>query len=362
MSVFQPEPPHRHGAVPKLGILLINLGTPDAPTAKALRPYLRQFLSDPRVIEIPRLVWGPILYGVILNTRPKKSAEKYAQIWTAEGSPLKSHTERLTKLVRGYLGEKTKSPLVVEYAMRYGSPSIPSVLGRLRAETCDRILLLPLFPQYAASTTGSALAAAFESAMRMRNMPALRSIKHYHDHPKYIAALAASVREYWATHGRPDCLVMSFHGVPKFTLEKGDPYHCECQKTARLLAESLALREDGYRVCFQSRFGRAEWLQPYTDATLRELGKTKARVDVLCPGFVSDCLETLEEIAVEGKALFLEAGGHEFHYIPCLNERNDWIHALTQIALENMGGWLEPAAEEGAQRSRERARAMGASE
>jgi ferrochelatase len=366
MSVFRAEPVYQHGTVPKTGVLLINLGTPDAPTAKTLRPYLKQFLSDPRVIEIPRALWWPILHGVILATRPKRSAEKYAQIWTADGSPLKVHTERQAKLLRGYLGEKTKAPIVVDYAMRYGAPSIPAALTRLKQCCCDRILLLPLFPQYAASTTGSALACAFEEAAVMRNLPALRVVKHFHDHPRYIAALATSVRSYWEKHGRPDCLVMSFHGVPTFTLEKGDPYHCECQKTARLVAEALGIDEKLHKLAFQSRFGRAKWLQPYTDVILRELGKKKTgRIDVVCPGFVSDCLETLEEIAIEGKAIFLKAGGGEFGFIPCLNESDEWIKALAEIVLQNLGGWLEAepdrrAGEQAGAASRMRALALGA--
>jgi ferrochelatase len=360
------EPAYQHGTLAKTGILLINLGTPDAPTAPALRIYLKEFLSDPRVVEIPRAVWWLILNGVILNTRPKKSAEKYAQIWTGEGSPLKFHTERQAKLLKGSLGERVKSGVVVEYAMRYGNPSVASVLARLKEQGCDRILVLPLYPQYAASSTATAFDAVFQSLTAMRNMPAIRSVKHYHDHPGYIAALAQNVRDYWQQNGRPDKLVMSFHGVPRFSLDKGDPYHCECQKTGRLLAEALGLDGKQYQICFQSRFGRAEWLQPYTAATLEALGKEGVgRVDVVCPGFVADCLETLEEIAMEVKASFLNAGGKEFHYIPALNERADWIAALTDIALEHLQGWVavdadqERAAKAGAE-SRNRALAMGA--
>jgi ferrochelatase len=339
MSRYKAEPPYQHGTPAQTGILLINLGTPDAPTARALRPYLTQFLSDPRVVEIPRLIWWPILHGIILNTRPKKSAEKFAKIWLAEGSPLRVHTERQSKLLCGYLGERIKSPLAVEFGMRYGNPSISSALARLKH--CERILLLPLYPQYAASTTASSFDAVFNEVGCMRNAPALRTVKHFHDHPGYIAALAQSVRDYWMQYGRPDQLLISFHGVPRFTLEKGDPYHCECWKTARLLTEALGLDEDRYTVCFQSRFGKTEWLKPYTAEILGKLGKKHVeRVDVICPGFVSDCLETLEEIAIEGKAGFLGAGGREFHFIPCLNERNDWIHALSEIALEHLHGWV----------------------
>lgn len=331
----------QHGALTQTGILLVNLGTPDAPTAQALRPYLKQFLSNPRVVEIPQWAWWLILNGVILNTRPKKSAEKYAQIWMPEGSPLKVHTVRQTRLLRDLLEERTKPAPMVEYAMSIGNPSIAEVLGQMRQYGCERILLLPLYPQYAASSTASAFDEVFAQLRKMRNTPAIRTVKHYHDHPGYIAALAQNVRDYWMKNGKPDKLVMSFHGVPRFTLEKGDPYHCECQKTGRLLAEMLELHAGEYQICFQSRFGRAEWLTPYTSVTLEELGKQNTRrVDVVCPGFVSDCLETLEEIAMEGKAIFIQAGGHEFHYIPCLNERDDWIKALADIALTNLQGWL----------------------
>jgi len=361
---FAPEPPYTHGAIPKLGVLLINLGTPEAPTAAALRPYLKEFLSDPRVIEIPRLAWWPILNLVILNTRPKKSALKYAQIWTAEGSPLLAHTQKQAKLLQGFLGERTRTPMVVDYAMRYGSPSVDSVLQKLKAQGCDRILALPLYPQYAASSTGTALDAVFASLAQMRNQPALRTVKHYHDHPGYIAALAQSVNDYWMKNGRPDKLVLSFHGVPRFSLDKGDPYHCECQKTGRLLAEQLGLKPEQYALTFQSRFGRAEWLKPYTQATLEELGKSGTqRVDVVCPGFAADCLETLEEIAMECRSAFLASGGKEFHYIPALNERPDWIRALTDIALDNLSGWLvnDPVQlKQAAELSRSRALELGA--
>ncbi|MCE5180846.1 MAG: ferrochelatase [Betaproteobacteria bacterium] len=388
--MYQPEPPYRHGTAAKTGILLINLGTPDEPTAAAVKTYLREFLSDPRVVEIPRALWWLILNGIILNTRPRKSAEKYALIWTTEGSPLLVHTQRQAKLLQGYLGESLKSlsalPLspilshewergqtaippdsggrgsvLIEFAMRYGNPSIKVGLEKLRQRGCDRILIVPLYPQYAASTTASAMDGVFKALGEMRNMPEIRTVRHFHDHPGYIAALAASVRESWQTNGRPDVLVMSFHGLPRYTLEKGDPYHCECQKTGRLLAEALELEPQQYRICFQSRFGRAEWIKPYTASTLEELGKQGIkRVDAICPGFVGDCLETLEEIAMEGKSTFLGAGGKEYRYIPCLNERQDWIEALRAIVSEHLQGWTcnEPGDTGAAQRSR--ALAMGA--
>ncbi len=361
------EPEHTHGQAARTGILLINLGTPEAPTAQALRPYLKEFLSDPRVVEIPRAVWWLILNGFILNTRPKKSAEKYAAIWTTGGSPLKVHTEKQAKLLKGWLGEKIASPLMVEYAMRYGKPSVADTLARMKAAGCDRILLLPAYPQYAASSSATAFDAAYAWLLKTRNQPALRTVKHYHDHPDYIQALVTNIRDYWQMNGRPDVLLMSFHGVPRYTLDKGDPYHCECQKTGRLLAEALGLEPNQFRLTFQSRFGRTEWLKPYTDKTLEELGRTGVkRVDVVAPGFVADCLETLEELAMEGRTQFLAAGGKEFHYIPALNEHPQWIAALGQIALDNLGGWIsdswnQDSAEQVQQASKTRALAMGAS-
>jgi ferrochelatase len=358
---YQTEPAFAHGTPVKTGVLLINLGTPDAPTAKAVRPYLKEFLSDPRVVEIPRAIWWLILNGIILNVRPKKSAAKYASVWTSEGSPLRIHTEKQAALLQGYLGERTKAPLVVDYAMRYGNPSVASVLRKLKEQNCQRILIVPMYPQYAASSTATAFDIVFDELRRMRNTPALRTIRNYHDHPGYIKALANNINEYWMKHGRPDKLVMSFHGVPRYTLEKGDPYHCECHKTARLLVRELGLKPDQYMLSFQSRFGKAEWIKPYTTATLVELGKQKTkRVDVVCPGFVADCLETLEEIAQEGKEDFQHAGGGEYHYIPCLNERNDWMHALTDLVMDNLHGWLTVPDAAELEQSRLRALEVGA--
>jgi ferrochelatase len=363
---YAPEPEHTHGSIARVGVLLVNLGTPEAATAKALRRYLKEFLSDPRVVEIPRPVWWLILNGIILRTRPRKSAEKYAAIWSSDGSPLRAHTEKQALLLRGYLGERIKSPHMVEWAMRYGSPSIDSVIKQLRAAGCDRILVLPLYPQYAASTTASVYDAVFASVGNMRNIPAIRLVKHFHDHPAYISALATQVHHYWKDNGRPEKLVLSFHGVPRYTLDRGDPYHCECHKTARLLVQELGVDPAMVVTSFQSRFGRAEWLKPYTFDTMKRLGKARtARVDVFCPGFVSDCLETLEEIGMENKAAFLKAGGKEFHHIPCLNERHEWIQALARIAADNLHGWASSdydrgKAEREAQASAERAKTLGA--
>jgi ferrochelatase len=317
------------------------------------------------VVEIPRAAWWLIL-RVILLTRPAKSAAKYALVWTQDGSPLRVNLERQVQLLRGYLGERVKSPLAVEGACRYGNPSIADGLARLRAKGCDRILLIPLYPQYAASTTGSAMDAVGAALRRMRNVPALRTVRHFHDHPAYVKAIARAVNDYWMKHGRPDRLVMSFHGLPRFSLDRGDPYHCECHKSARLIATELGWNDERTLVTFQSRFGKAEWLQPYTDRTLEELGrKGTGRVDVICPGFAADCLETLEEISMEGRDAFLAAGGREFHYIPTTNDSPAFMAALTRIALENLHGWASaewdaPAAEAASRETAARARAMGA--
>ncbi|MDB5795561.1 MAG: ferrochelatase, partial [Noviherbaspirillum sp.] len=365
---FKQEPPFTHGSVPKTAVVLVNLGTPDAPTAPAVRRYLKEFLSDPRVVEIPKAAWWFILHGIILPLRSRKSAEKYASIWTDEGSPLKIHTEKQAMLLQGYLGERGHEVRVV-YAMRYGNPSVPQVLQQMKNEGCERLLVLPAYPQYSGTTTASISDAVFRHYASVRNLPELRFVKHYHDDNGYIQALKKSVLAHWQENGRPDKLVMSFHGVPKRTLLLGDPYHCECQKTARLLAAELGLSPDDYLVTFQSRFGKAEWLQPYTAPTLVKLAKGGVgRVDILCPGFTGDCLETLEEIAMEAKRDFLAAGGASFHYIPCLNESPDWIHALAGIAERHMHGW--PTRVDDAHRSdlerqsevsRTQARRMGAS-
>ncbi len=357
---FAPEPTHRHGDAPRTAVLLCNLGTPDAPTPTAVRRYLAEFLSDHRVVEIPRLLWLMILHGVILRTRPAKSARKYASIWTPEGSPLKVWTEKQTKLLRGYLGQRGHT-VTVHYAMRYGSPSIASVMDELKAKGATRVLVLPLYPQYSATTTASVGDAVYAWAQRTRHVPELRFVNRYHDDPGYIAALAKRVEDHWMSHGRPDKLLLSFHGVPRRTLALGDPYHCECLKTARLLGERLRLGKDDMVVTFQSRLGRAEWLQPYTEPTLISLAKQGIkRVDVLCPGFTSDCLETLEEIDQEGRAAFLQAGGQEFNYLPCLNDQHEWIAALAAVAIHHMQGWPTTVADDPVAREQQRQRALAA--
>jgi len=339
VTQFNPEPVYTHGQPPKTGVLYCNLGTPDAPTTAAVRRYLKEFLSDARVVEIPRLLWMLILHGVILRVRPAKSAAKYASIWTKEGSPLKVWTEKQASLLQGWLGQQGHA-VKVRYAMRYGQTSIASQLDAFKAEGVTRVLVLTAYPQYSATTTASVFDAVYAWASATRTIPELRFVNHYHDDPLYIQALVKRIRKHWQDNGRGEKLVMSFHGVPQRTLQLGDPYHCECFKTARLLAERLGLRKEDYKVTFQSRLGRAKWLEPYTEPALIELARAGvAHVDVVCPGFTSDCLETLEEIAIEGKEAFLHAGGKEFQFIPCLNDQPEWISALCALALKNMGGW-----------------------
>ena len=336
---FRPEPALPVDASVRTAVLLCNLGTPDEPTAPALRRYLAEFLSDPRVVEIPAALWKPILYGAILPTRPAKSAAKYASIWTPEGSPLQVWTTKQATLLRGFLGERGHR-VTVRHAMRYGNPSIPQVLDELKAAGHGRILILPLYPQYSGTTTASVLDAVYAWGRRVRSVPEFRFVNRYPDQPGYIAALARSIVTHWQHHGRPDKLVMSFHGVPARTRALGDPYHDECQLTARLLVEQLNLRPEQYQLTFQSRFGKAEWLQPYTQPTVEALAKSGVqRIDVVCPGFTSDCLETLEEINMEVRDAFLHAGGKEFHYIPCLNDSLDWIRALAEMAEQQLAGW-----------------------
>ncbi|MET4576305.1 ferrochelatase [Ottowia thiooxydans] len=333
---FKPEPAPGDAQAPHTGVLLCNLGTPDEPTPSAVRRYLAEFLSDPRVVEIPPLVWKPILYGAILPTRPSKSAEKYRKIWMPEGSPLAFWTARQAVMLRGYLGERGHR-VTVRHAMRYGNPSMASMLDELKAQGCTRVLVVPLYPQYAGSTTGSVFDAVGAWARQVRHVPEFHFINRFHDDPGYIRALARQVSNYWMSHGRPNKLIMSFHGVPERSIKLGDPYQAQCLETARLLAERLALKSDDFEVCFQSRFGKAKWLEPYTDQTLQRLAQQGVgRVDVVCPGFVCDCLETLEEIAIEGKETFLHAGGQEFHYIPCLNDNAAWMVALSELVQERL--------------------------
>jgi len=336
---FSPEPPRKPGQAPVTGILLCNLGTPDAPTPQAVRRYLAQFLADPRVVEIPKLLWWPILHGIILRVRPAKSAAKYATVWLPEGSPLKVWTQKQATLLSGYLGERGH-PVKVAFAMRYGTPAIGAQLDALKAAGATRILVLPLYPQYCAATTASVNDAVYQWAQAVRALPELRFVNRYHDDPGYIDALAKRVSDHWMSHGRPDKLVLSFHGMPRRTRDLGDPYQLECLETAQRLAQRLTLKDDQWLVTFQSRFGKAEWLQPYTEPTLVALaGQGVKRVDVMCPGFTADCLETLEEIGQEARDAFIGAGGAEFNYIACLNDQHEWIAALSAIAIRHMQGW-----------------------
>lgn len=326
-------------SAPRTAVLWCNLGSPDAPTAAAVRPYLAEFLGDSRVVEIPRAIWALILYGIILRVRPAKSAAKYASIWLQEGSPLKVWSSRQAQALQATLDAQGLA-VTVRDAMRYASPSIAARLDALQAEGIERVLVLQAYPQYSATTTASVIDAVSAWTRRQRRLPELRFVNQYHDDPLYIEALAQSVEAWWQQHGRPDQLVMSFHGIPERNIRLGDPYQSQCLQTARLLVARLGLSDAQHRVTFQSRFGRAKWLEPYTEPTLRELGAAGVgRVDVMCPGFPADCLETLEEIAMEGREAFLHAGGKDFRYIPCLNDSPVWIDALAQIAERHLSGW-----------------------
>ncbi len=365
----------KHGTQLKTGILLLNLGTPDAATPAAIRRYLRQFLSDTRVVEIPKIVWWFILNCIILVVRPKKTAKKYASVWMPEGSPLRVYTERQTQLLRGYLGQKISAPVKVEFAMRYGNPSMESAIHAMCDAGCENILLLPLYPQYAASTTASTMDELGRVLRKVRNVPGVRLVRSFHDHPAYIDAVVKNVQTSWMKNGplnfATDKLLMTFHGLPKVHLTNGDPYHCQCHKTARLIAEGLGLKKDDYVVTFQSRFGAQEWLQPYTDKTLEALGKSGiSRIDVICPGFAADCLETLEEIADEGRETFIHAGGTTFNYVPVCNDSEPFIQALAAVAIQHLQGlipldqptsaWDTTAAALALEASANRARAIGA--
>ena len=339
VSPFAKEPPFFRGKTTLTAVLYCNLGTPETPCVTDVRRFLAEFLSDPRVVEVPRWIWWVILHGIILRFRPARSAAKYASIWTKAGSPLKVCTEKQARLLQDRLTLQGHHVKVV-HAMRYGQNSIGSQLDALKAEGCTRVLVVPAYPQYSATTTGSVLDAVFQWAGQVRRIPELRFVNHYHDDVRYVAALAERVTQYWQANGRPDVLVMSFHGLPKRSLELGDPYHSECHTTARLLAAHLGLGKDQFKVTFQSRLGRAKWLQPYTEPTLTGMGQAGVkRVDVICPAFTCDCLETLEEINLAAREAFLRSGGQEFHYIACLNDAPAWITALADITVQHLQGW-----------------------
>lgn len=323
---------------PKIGVLLVNLGTPDAPDAPAVRRYLAEFLSDRRVVEIPPLVWQPILRGIILRTRPRHSAHAYRQVWREDGSPLAA----ITRAQASALADAFGPGAIVDHAMRYGRPAIAERLDALKAAGCERILIAPLYPQYCAATTATANDAVFAALAKMRWQPAIRTLPPYFDDPAYIAALKASIEQGLAALDfAPDAIVASFHGMPQRTLDLGDPYHCQCRKTARLLGEALG-RE--LIVVFQSRFGRAKWLEPATDSTLAALpAKGVKRVAIVAPGFSADCLETLEELAIRGRESFVAAGGTHFAYLPCLNDDVAGMTMLRSILFRELEGWLTPA-------------------
>jgi protoporphyrin/coproporphyrin ferrochelatase len=329
-----PPPDHPPIPLPRIGVLLVNLGTPDAPDAAAVRRYLAEFLSDPRVVEIPRFVWKPILHGIILRTRPAKSAHAYGQVWSEQGSPLAAITRAQAQALQGAFGEN----VTVDYAMRYGRPAIGDRLRALKEAGCERILVAPLYPQYCAATTATANDMAFAALARMRWQPALRTLPPYHDDPAYIDALKTSAEASLASLDfAPDALLASFHGMPERTLHLGDPYHCHCRKTARLLGAAMGR---DLTVTFQSRFGRAKWLEPATDTTLAALpGQGIKRIAILAPGFSADCLETLEELAIRGRETFLAAGGTHFAYLPCLNASEIGIAMLKTILARELAGW-----------------------
>jgi ferrochelatase len=337
------QPDFSHQQAPKIGVLITNLGTPEAPTTSALRKYLAQFLSDPRVVEVPRLLWKCILHGVILRIRPRRSAAAYQTVWTEEGSPLMVYTQQQYEGLSQSLKKKYGEHVVVKFAMRYGQPSIAQSIEAMQQDGVRQLLVLPLYPQYSAATTASTFDALADDFTQRRWLPDLRFISHYHDYPPYIEALAKSVEAHWETHGRADKLLMSYHGVPLRYLKNGDPYHCECYKTSRLLAERLGLSKDAYMTTFQSRFGREEWLKPYTDHTLKAFPEQGVKsVQVVCPGFSADCLETIEEIGEENREYFMAAGGERYEYIPALNASESHIDVLTQLVELHLQGWDMP--------------------
>jgi ferrochelatase len=333
---------HKQAPQKNLGILLVNLGSPDAATPSAVRSYLAEFLSDPRVIEANRFIWWFALHGVILRIRPPKAAKSYQKVWTEDGSPLTHISKLQTKAIQEELDTRFQGQIVTQLAMTYGNPSIKSGLETLREAGTQQLLVLPLYPQYSATTTAAVFDQIARELQSWRRLPELRIINQYYDDPKYIAALANSIKKQWSENQRSDLLLFSFHGIPQRFINNGDPYFDHCQKTTQLVAEELKLADDEWKLVFQSRFGREPWLEPYCSVTLQELPSDGVKsVDVICPGFAADCLETLEEIQMENKALFVEAGGKTFNYIPCLNDNNDHIDALCDILTTHMGGWLE---------------------
>ena len=352
---------YSHDAGPasvQAAVLLVNLGTPTAPTAAAVRPYLAEFLGDPRVIEYPRWLWWLVLHGIILRVRPKRSAHAYARVWTAQGSPLRTGSEALAAALQAELDRRRPGPVKVALAMRYGEPSVRQQIEKLQREGVRRLLVLPLYPQYSATSTGSVIDAVADTMKALRWPPELRLVNDYHDDPAHIEALAGSIERWWKQHGRGDKLLLSFHGIPERYLRAGDPYFCQCHATARLLRERLGVDADSVLMSFQSRVGRERWLHPYTDVTVRELAKAGVqRVDVVSPGFAVDCLETLEEIAMQNREFFLQAGGKDLRYIPALNDSPEQVSAMAELVLRHTQGWPEFSADYDAEAARARRQA-----
>lgn len=363
MANFSAHTPHDHAASERIGVLVTNLGTPDSPTAGAVRRYLAEFLADPRVIEMPRWIWRLILHGVVLRIRPQRSARAYSSVWTPAGAPLLVNSRAIAEALRARWAALAPGRVAVALGMRYGAPSIADAMHALREAGATRLAVLPLYPQYSGTTGGSTFDAVSSVLTRWRRVPALRFVNNYHDDPGYIGAVAASIDAVWSESGPPNRLLFSFHGLPRRYLDAGDPYHCECHKTARLVAQELGLAPEQWLVAFQSRVGREEWLRPYTDETLTDLGRARLEtVDVVCPGFSADCLETLEEICIRGRESFVAAGGGQLRYIPALNAGERHIEALANLVERAIADW--PAAnDDDASRDRRaaRARALGAS-
>ncbi|NKB76558.1 MAG: ferrochelatase [Gammaproteobacteria bacterium] len=354
-----------HQTVPSIGVLLTNLGTPDSYKTSDVRKYLKEFLWDHRVVEVPRPIWWFVLNLIILNTRPAKSAKAYQKVWTEKGSPLMSISMDILDGIRTQF-ESDKSPFMdqkpvihLEFAMRYGNPSLASGLAALRDKGVDRILVLPLYPQYSATTTASTFDAVAKEVSKWRKIPELRFINHYHDDENYITALASKINQHWDAHGRAEHLLMSFHGIPQAYFEAGDPYHCECHKTGRLLAEKLELSESQWTLSFQSRLGPKQWLKPYTDHTLMAMPEKGIKnIQVVCPGFSADCLETIEEIAMENRDTFMESGGELYEYIPCLNNSAEHLFALEALIRKHIQGWDRSCSLEETNQTIQRAQAM----
>ena len=337
---YQSQTGFTHKQADKIGVLVTNLGTPQAPTKQALKPYLKQFLSDPRVVEIPKLIWWFVLNGIILNIRPKKSAAAYATVWSDEGSPLMVHTKNQAKGIAERFANTWGDNVIVDFAMRYGQPSVESAIDTMLNAGVRKVIVLPLYPQYCASTTGSTFDAVAQDFLKRRWLPELRFVNQYVDHQPYIQCIANSIKAHWEKHGRTDKILFSYHGIPKRYLNNGDPYHCQCHKTTRLVAEVLGLNANEYMTTFQSRFGREEWLKPYTDETLKSLpAKGVKSVQMICPGFSADCLETIEEIGEENREYFMESGGEQYQYIPSLNSDDAHLDMLFELLESHMQGW-----------------------